>query len=73
MNNTVLILLFLASAALEIGGILATGKSFIREAPDRPGLKQIHIPDGWEAARGPGIIILGIIVGCAANLLTILG
>ena len=73
MNNTMLIILFITSAAMEVGGIFATGKSFIREVPDHPGLKQIHIPDGWEAARGPGIVILGIIVGCAANLLTLLG
>ncbi|WP_163889998.1 hypothetical protein [Mycolicibacterium hippocampi] len=72
VHNNILIILFVTSAAMEIVGILATGKSFIRDVPDHPGVKHIHIPSGWQAVRGPGIIVLGILVGCAGNIVALL-
>jgi hypothetical protein len=55
-------------ALCEILGIPLTAKDIIvRNAGD--GTIEFKAPKPWEALRGPALIVLGILVGLAGNIL----
>jgi hypothetical protein len=68
MAHEILIGIYGVGALLEIGGILWTAKDVTVRDPGN-GTVLFMVPKGWEAARGPATIIVGILVGLLGNII----
>ena len=68
MSHGILIGMYVVGALCEIAGIIVEARDIVIHDTGQ-GVIQFKAPKGWEAARGPGLIIFGILLGPAANIL----
>jgi uncharacterized membrane protein HdeD (DUF308 family) len=66
MARAILIIVYVVGAFCEIAGLLLTVQAFLLNRGD--GTTVWVEPTRWERRRGPGLIIVGIIVGLAGNI-----
>jgi hypothetical protein len=68
MSHGILMAVFTAGVVFEIVGLLSTARD-ITVVDNHDGGLQLKVPQGWEAVRGPGLLIFGILIGLAGNIL----
>lgn len=66
LARLVLGLAYVVGATCEISGIKLTVAAYLKDRGD--GLAEWVKPTPWQRRRGPGLIVLGIIIGLAGNL-----
>ena len=71
MGHTIILGIYVIACLLELLGIKLTVSVFVRDRND--GTFVIDATEGWQAARGPILIALGVIVGLIGNVVSLFG